>query len=97
MLAAWLVLAACGEEPAAVEVRPELAQSWVAEVVNRPERFTERVAAQREGWVAFHRNDWPAAVAAGGDPAARAGAELARFYGVLDRANDLAWSRLVTR
>jgi len=80
-----------------VAEKPELAHSWVAEVVNRPERFTERVAAHREGWVAFQRNDWPAARAAGGDPAARAGAELARFYAVLDRANDLAWSRLVTR
>ncbi len=94
MLAAWLALAACGEEPAAVEVRPELAGSWVTEVVNQPERFTERVATHREGWVAFHRNDWPAAVLAGGDPAARAHAELARFYTVLDAANDVAWSRL---
>ncbi len=97
MLAAWLALAACGEAPTEVVVRPELASGWVAEVVNQPERFTARVATHREGWIAFHRNDWLEAVAAGGDPAARAHAELARFYWVLAGANASAWVELDRR
>jgi hypothetical protein len=93
----WLVLGfglACS--PSVEEPPPPsglLAGSWVAEIVTTPARFTERLGTQREGWIALHRNDWKAAVAAGGDPAARAHGELSRFYGVLADLDAEAWAR----
>lgn len=70
---------------------------WGAEVVAHPEQFTARVASTREGWIALHRNDLGAAVAAGGDPAARAHGELARFYRVLAALDSEVWARLGQR
>ena len=92
---ALTLLGGCGSEgepPAATPAR--LGGTWLDEIVREPSRFTARVADSREGWIALHRNDWPAAVAAGGDPAARAHAELARYYRVLAALDTEAWARL---
>ncbi len=97
MLAAWLALAGCdGERPGSDSlVAP--AGGWVADVVGDPGQFAARVSNNREGWVALHANDWTLAAAAGGDPAQRAHAELARFYAVLAGAQARAYDRLDER
>jgi hypothetical protein len=74
-----------------------LGTSWVSELVSRPESFAARTDAARDGWIALHRNDWPTAASLGGDPAARAHAELARFWAVLAGTNASAWARLGER
>jgi hypothetical protein len=91
---ALLALSGCtgtGEESKGGEVALE--QTWIAEIVKHPDDFATRISTTREGWQALHRNDWPAAVAAGGDPAARAHAELARFYRMLAALDTEAWAR----
>lgn len=93
-----LALAGCtGNNEPAAPVSSGFDASWIREVVQAPASFSSRVEANREGWIAFHQNDWPGAVGAGGDPAARAHAALAEFYAVLQLANTSAWSRLSER
>lgn len=94
---AWFALLGCdGEPPPGDSLGPE-ASGWVAEVVGDPGLFAARVSQHREGWVALHANDWNSAAAAGGDPAQRAHAELARFYRVLAGAQASAYARLGAR
>ncbi len=66
----------------------------MAEIVKNPETFTAYVQSSRAGWIALHSNDWRGAVAAGGDPAIRAEAELLRFHRVLAALDTEAWQRL---
>lgn len=88
-------LGACtGNESAAPAGATPIEASWMADLVAAPASFAERVASAREGWIAVHRNDWAAAAAAGGDPAARSARELARFYAVLAAMDAEVWSRM---
>lgn len=89
-----LLLACTASPPTREPAPPLLDDGWITAVARTPEAFTSAIAAEKEGWVALHRNDWPAAVAAGGEPAARASAELARLHGVLASASELAWLTL---
>ncbi|MSQ03615.1 MAG: hypothetical protein EXR71_17315 [Myxococcales bacterium] len=68
----------------------------MAEIVKNPDVFTVRVQSSREGWIALHANDWRRAIAAGGDPAARAQSEVGRFHRVLAALDAEAWQRLGT-
>ncbi len=91
-------LVACGTEDSEPtrSVSP-IEATWMAKIVKDPGSFTTRVSASREGWIAVHRNDWSAAVAAGGDPASRAHGELARYYRVLAELDGEVWARLGER
>ncbi len=85
-----------GDSPEPPAGKTAIDRSWMAEIVKNPEAFTTRVQGSREGWIALHANDWRGAVAAGGDPAARAHAELERFHRVLAALDAEAWRRLGT-
>lgn len=96
----WMLLAIGACTDGQVESTPEASpfdSGWIADVVNDPAQFSSRIAANREGWIALHQHDWSRAIQAGGDPAARAHAELALFYDVLGETNDEAWERLSQR
>lgn len=89
------VLGACtGDEREPPGGTTPIEGSWMAELVAAPASFSERIGASREGWIALHRNDWPAAAAAGGDPQARGEREIARFYAVLAAMDAEVWSRM---
>ena len=93
-----LALSACDvAEPTLAPPPNRLDEGWIDDIVRFPDNFTSRVAANRDGWIALHQNDWQAAAAGGGDPAARAHLELAEFYGILAVANAKAWSLLDER
>ncbi len=94
-MALLLGLGACtGEESAPAADNLPFEAGWMADITRAPATFTDRVGAAREGWIAFHRNDWEAAVAAGGDPEARTHREITRFYGVLAAMDAEVWSRM---
>ena len=90
-----LALLACSEgEPTDSRQTNRFDGSWVDSVARRPETFGTLVAANREGWIAFHRNDWQSSVTSGGDPATRAHRELAAFYRTMSQVNTDAWFRV---
>lgn len=93
----WLLIACtgcAGSDPPAAE---GLAESWIQELVQEPQRFAETVGENRDGWIALHRNDWIAAMGAGGVPATRATVELSRFYAVLSGLSNRSWLTLAER
>jgi hypothetical protein len=91
---AWLApfLAACAgspvEEPSSSEPRSIDEQGWIALLANEPARFAALMeAGSRDGWVAYHKNDYATAAQQFQEqpiPRARALLELAIFQ------NDLA-------
>lgn len=72
------LLVACGAGGGA-PTAPALPPGWLDTLRADPARFEDAVGAHREGWAALHRGDLGAAEAAGGPPAVRARAELARI------------------
>jgi hypothetical protein len=88
------LLAACTESTPTGPTADPLDGGWVGVVVREPAKWEATVGAEREGWIALHKNDWLAAVAAGGAPASRAAAELAVMNRVLDGLSRQAWARL---
>jgi len=90
-----LALLACvGEAPSAPPAASPLDAGWLATVTNRPEAFTELVDADRDAWVAVHRNDWLAAAGSTGPAGVRARAGLCTTYTVLRDIHAEAWKRL---
>ncbi len=66
---------------------------WVEALVRDPTRFPTVVTPEsREGWIAFHQNDWFLAYHSEGAPKSRAAAELERLYGVLAQTSHHTWS-----
>ncbi len=98
--ASWglaLVLSGCtGSDEESLPTGGALSSSWLERIVKNPDGFGTMIEASREGWSALHRNDWRAAAESGGDPAARAHEELARFYRVLAGLDSEAWARTGT-
>ncbi|MFZ5475509.1 MAG: hypothetical protein ACOZNI_01935 [Myxococcota bacterium] len=92
MIAVWL-LAACGDSGDVAVAPPSgLDGGWVAVVVREPAKFQALVDGDaRDGWIALHKNDWTAAVAAGGVPARRALDELVTFHAVLADLSADTW------
>ncbi len=95
------LLLACGGEADVVTAPPSpLDATWVATLVRAPERFDALMGPadgpDRAGWIALHKNAWPAAVAGTGAPGKRAAAELAVLHGVLADVSNDAWRSLGT-
>jgi hypothetical protein len=88
----WSACTGGSESESAVET--PLGRGWIAAVVREPGSFEKAMSGGREGWVALHRNDWPAAAAAGGTAAPRALDQLARFEDRLDGLSRWTWAEL---
>lgn len=92
-----LGLLSCGshEKQSTAPAHP-LDESWIGLLPQEPQRFSDLMnSTSREGWIAFHKNDWQAAARAFADagsanklPQARALWELHLFYGDLTRSAD---------
>ncbi len=85
-----------GEPPAPPVLASALDSGWVASLVASPDAFGQLMTDQsRDGWVALHGADWPAAAARlDGLPAARAELELALLNEDLARVAAATWPRL---
>jgi len=97
---AFLLLGSCSQPANDISaLESPLAGSWADQIVSEPSRFNELMqATNREGWIAFHSNDYRGAAKAfqGDGPSdelarARALWELALLFEDLARTGDLAW------
>lgn len=86
-----LALAACtgGEESPSSPVSA-LDQSWMAEVARDPAAFSAVVDADRDAWIALHRNDWKTALTSTSPAGDRARARLAELHTLLAATESLA-------
>ncbi len=97
MLLLGLALVACGGDSPSLSVEDAaLASSWAGAVLHDPQRFTDTIQGEQAGWIALHANDLPAALSAGGAPAARAHAELSALHAVLSRISGMAWEKTLS-
>jgi hypothetical protein len=98
---AALVLASCGGSPPTHPVGPPvgLDGSWLQDLLQEPDHFSMMVdATSRQGWAAFHRHDYTAALGAftGSDPSSKMArlrtlVEIADLQADMARAGDYAW------
>ncbi len=97
-----LSLASCQGQPehAASQKLSPLAGSWLQQITSSPQDFSSLVdASSRDGWIAFHRNDFTSASSSfkGEDASTRLARgralwELSLFYDDAARVSELAWA-----
>jgi hypothetical protein len=64
---------------------------WIGTISTDPDQLGTLLENDRAGFIALHKNDLPAAIAAGGPPSARGHRALSTLYADLSQLATLSW------